>query len=103
MTIIIGQLFDSIQELTTIVSCAVILLSTLLCFVSSIERQDVAFKISLPFFIVPIGVVEYVLSFFVKDALKNNGWFIAIIALATIQLCILIVVRMVSGASNERK
>jgi hypothetical protein len=74
-----------------IVSSLVIATTFLLLFtVHSVSMKD-AFKTSLSFLFVCGGIIEYILSFFIRDEVKQNGFLLAIIILFVIQLLFLII------------
>jgi len=94
--VVICLLFDSIGTHSLIIGGIVILITTGLDHVCTrIELQD-AFKISLPFFFSFLGLVQYILAFFVDRAVKNDGFLIVILLLLLLQILVLIISSAVS-------
>lgn len=96
-----GLLIDSIGTPTLITSSAVVIITTLLVFISSAIKQKAAFKVAAPFILGFNGLVEYVLSFFVGETVKNDGYFIAILVLFVFQIIILFSTFAVSRINDE--
>ena len=96
--IAILMLLTNCTDMVLIVSSSVVLATILLIFVSTILNIKDAFKIFLSLFFVFNGIVEYVLSFFVStgEALKNDGFLIAIILLVLFQLICLTLINSFS-------
>ena len=102
LTIGIGLLLDSVGDVSLIVAGGVVISTTILLFIASNCKMKSAFKVSLPFSISFLGVIEYVLAFFVGDTLKNNGFFIAILICFVLQVCLILITSQVSKISDER-
>lgn len=101
LTIGVCLLIDSIGTPTLIISSSVVLTTTILIFISSAIKQKTAYKVSVPFILGFNGLAEYVLSFFVGETIKNNGYFIAILVLFALQIIILLMTAAVSRINNE--
>lgn len=91
LNVLIGYLIPSIGQNTMIVSSAVVFTTFLLIFITQAINIKDGYKTSLPFLFVFNGIIEYVLSFFINDELRNDGFFLAIIILFVIQSLILII------------
>lgn len=95
--IAILALLTDYPNIVTIMSSCVILTTALLIFTSSNMSIKDGFKISLPFLFTFVGLIEYILSFFVfAKQMKNNGFLIAIILLFLFQIFCLIIVKIIS-------
>ena len=95
--IVILMLLTDCTDIVTIMSSCAIVTTSLLIFTSSMLPIKDGFKVSLPFFFIFNGLVEYVLAFFVNsEQVKNDGFFIAIILLFLFQLFCLILVNAFS-------
>ena len=84
-------LLTSAGQNALIVSSLVIATTFLLLFTAHSVNMKDAFKTSLSFLFVFCGLVEYVLSFFVRDEIRMNGFLLAIVILFVIQVFILII------------
>ena len=96
-------LLTSVGNNTLLTSSLVILSTALLAFISGVLPIRQGFKISLPFFFYFNGIVEYVLSFFIKDSFKDNGYLIAIIVLFAFQIIVGLTTYFVSKVNDEHK
>lgn len=101
-TVCIGLLFDGISTNSTIIASLVICFTSILVYVSSVISQRKAFKISLPFYFVFNGIVEYILAYFIDDTVKNNAFFAIIISLLTIQICTLVITYIISKFNDGK-
>lgn len=101
LTIGVCLLIDYIGTPTLIISSSVVVTTTLLVFISSAIKQKTAFKVSVPFILGFNGLAEYVLSFFVGETVKNDGYFIAILVLFVLQIIILLITSAVSRINDE--
>lgn len=91
LNVLIWYLLSSIGKNTMIVSSLVIFTTFLLISITqSINIKD-GYKTSLPFLFCFNGIVEYVLSFFIDEEIKDNGYLIAIVVLFVIQSLILVI------------
>jgi len=75
-------LFDSISTKTTIMTCLVIGVSSLLSHISSLLQYQDAYKISLPWTFFTIGAIQYVCAFLFKSCAKEIGALIILILFA---------------------
>lgn len=89
-------LFDAIGNHTLVISSCVIATTSLINYFSGVIDQKDGFKVALPFFIGFNGLVEYVLSFFVNDTMKNDGFLVGILVLFFMQIVVLITTAIVS-------
>lgn len=97
--ICIGLLLTEIRTYSLVVSSITILSMTLLVFLSSTIQLKQAFKISLPFFFIFCGIVEYILSYNVSE-LKGNGSLIAIVLIILAQILVLLTTFFISKHEN---
>lgn len=94
---IILLLFTDCTNIVVTMSSVVIVTTSLLIFTSSMLPIKDGFKVSLPFLFTFIGMIEYVLSFFVSsESLKNDGFFVAVILFFLFQLICLILINTFS-------
>ena len=89
LNLVICYLITSIGQNTLIISSLVIFTTFLLWYFSQALHIKDGFRISLPFLFAFNGIIEYILSFFVHEELKNNGYLVAILVLFIIQILIL--------------
>ena len=95
--IVILTLLTNCTNIVIIMSSSVILTTTLFTFVSGIMHIKDAFKISLPFLFAFMGIIEYILSFFINsESVKNDSFFVSIILLFLCQLFCLIIINKFS-------
>lgn len=91
-------LLTDCTDIVTIITSVVILTTSLFIFTSSVLPIKNGFKVSLPFLFVFMGVVEYILSFFVSsETIKNDTFLVSIILLFLFQLICLILVKTFSN------
>lgn len=100
---LICWLLSSVSKNTLIISSFVIATTSLLVFLSGVLPLKNGFKVSLPFFFSFNGLVEYALSFFIKDSFKDNGYLVAIIVLFAFQVIVGLITYFVSKVNDERK
>ena len=74
-----------------IVSSIVIAATFLLLYTAHAVSMKDAFKTSLSFLFVFCGIIEYILSFFIRDEIKQNWFLLAIILLLVFQIFFLII------------
>lgn len=79
-----------------IVSEISILLSFSLLFYNSISKIDDGFKIFLTFSFVLSGLAKFILSFFFKLPIQDNGIFIAIVIISAIEILSIISIKYFS-------
>lgn len=91
LNVLVWYLITSIGQNTMIVSSAVVFTTFLLIFITESINITDGYKTSLPFLFVFNGIIEYVLSFFIHEELRNNGFFLAIVILFVIQSLILVI------------
>lgn len=98
-------LITSVSNKVLIITSAVIALTTLLNHISGRLSIKDAFKVSLPFFFTFMGLVGYVLSFFVDrcESLQDNLFFVGIVVCAAIQISTLIITTIVSKEEGAKK
>lgn len=101
-TVCVGLLFDGINSNMLIMACAVICTTAILVHLSNVIPQRTSFKISLPFYFIFNGIVEYVLAYFIDGSLRNNVYFAIIISLFFIQTCVLTITYFTSKFSNGK-
>ena len=90
-------LLTNCTNIVVAISSIVIATTALLTFTSSMLLIKDGFKASLPFLFIFVGMIEYVLSFFVSsECLKNDGFFVAIVLLFLFQLICLTLVNTFS-------
>lgn len=103
LNVAICLLFDSIGNHVLIIGSLVIISTALINhFLGAIDIKE-GFKVAFPFFFTFIGLVEYGLSFFVDQSLKNDGFLVAIIALFILQIIVFIISATVSKVDTEQK
>lgn len=103
LNIAICLIFNCAGNHVLIISSLVIITTTLINhFTGAIDIKD-GFKVALPFFFTFIGLVEYSLSFFVDESLKNDGFLVGIICLFALQVCVLIISALVSRTDSQQK
>lgn len=96
LNVAICYMFDGIGNHTLVISSCVIVTTAVINHLVGVIDQKEGFKVALPFFIIFNGVIEYVLSFFVNETLKNDGFLVGILALFFIQVAVLIITSLVS-------
>ena len=96
LNVAIYLVFDGMGNHVLTISSCVIVTTALINHFSGVINQKEGFKVALPFFFTFNGMVEYALSFFVNDTLKNDGCLVAILVLFVIQITMLIVTSLVS-------
>ena len=103
VNIAICLIFDGIGNHVLIISSLVIITTALINhLLGTIDIKD-GFKVALPFFFTFIGLVEYGLSFFVDESLKNDGFLVGIVCLFVLQVCVLIISALVSKTDSQQK
>lgn len=96
INVAIYLVFDGMGNHVLAISSCVIAITALINHFSGITNQKEGFKIALPFFFTFNGMVEYALSFFVNDTMKNDGFLVAIMVLFVVQIVVLITTSFVS-------
>lgn len=96
VNVAICLIFDGIGNHVLAISSCVIATTALINHFSGVIDQKEGFKVALPFFFTFNGMVEYALSFFVNDTMKNDGFLVAILALFVVQIVVLITTSLVS-------
>ena len=87
---------DGIGNHTLVISSCVIVTTAVINHLVGVIDQKEGFKVALPFFILFDGIIEFVLSFFVNETLKNDGFLIGILALFVLQVSVFIITALVS-------
>ena len=95
-------LLSAVGNNTLLLGSLVIISTFLLIFLLGASDIRDGFKVSLPFFLTFNGIIEYILSFFVGEALTDNGYVIAIIVLFAIQIIVSLSAYLVSKANDKR-
>ena len=96
-------IFDAVgNHVLAITSLVIITTAVINHICGTLDIKD-GFKVALPFFFTFNGLVEYGLSFFVDESMKNDGFLVAIIALFVIQLSVLIISSLVSKVDTQQK
>lgn len=96
LNLAIGLLLSAYAAHSLIITSVIIAATTALNHLSSNLSIKDGFKVALPFFFSFLGLIEYVLGFFVEKALVNDYYLIGIIALFAIQVITLVTVYIVS-------
>ena len=95
-------LLSAVGNNTLLIGSLVIVSTFLLIFLLGASDIRDGFKVSLPFFLVFNGIIEYILSYFVGETLTDNGFIIAIIVLFVIQVVVAVSAYLVSKANDKR-
>lgn len=95
--------FDAVGNHVMVITSLVIITTAVINHIcGTLDIKD-GFKVALPFFFTFIGLVEYSLSFFVDESLKNDGFLVGIICLFALQVCVLIISALVSRTDSQQK
>ena len=96
MNLLFGLLLSIYDAINLSLSSAVIVITTLLLYLINAMTLKDGYKISLLFLFIAIGFIEYLLSFFAPNQVKENWWLIIIMGLFTIEFILLVITTTIS-------
>lgn len=96
MNVLFGLILSSFDGYDVVISSVVIMVTTLLLYLTTVIQLKDGYKISLALLFLIAGVFEYVLSLYAPNHFKDNWWLIVVILFMAFEIILLIVTNTIS-------
>jgi hypothetical protein len=83
---LIGLIFSSYSIINWVVNDVIIISNSLALYYLSISKQKDAFKISISFLTVILGIIQFILCLFMPQTIENNFILISIVGILVIEV-----------------
>ena len=96
VNILAGLLLSAFEPFNVAFTSVVIIVTTLLTYLLEMQTMKDGFRISLPFILGFIGLIQYILGIISEPHLEDNGHVIAAVIMAVFEVVILLICNKVS-------
>ena len=102
VNVLFGLLLSGYSYFNMGVNCGVIALNTALLFCLYQFNMRDAFRISLSFLFVLVGLIELILGCFMQQKFQDNGYLIAMIVLLFIEIVLIVETKILSNKIKSK-
>ena len=96
INVLLGLILSSFDRCHVVISSVVIMVTTLLLYLTTVIQLKDGYKISLALLFLIAGVFEYVLALYAPNQFKDNWWLIVVVLFMAFEIILLIVTNTIS-------